>query len=252
MKRLLTWFLAKSANYGVKYLVSREELKKVAVEGAMEWIESNYELDDLSIGVGSGSTVAHSFELIAEKSGLTAVPTSKETSKELTQRGVKVRALEDFSGQLAFDIDGADEVDPGLNLIKGGGGCHYREKKVAKLSDKLLIVVDETKLVDYLGQSFPLPVEVEPELEETVREELRRYGVPELRKRGDEPVKTDNLNLIIDVKLEEKLEEIELEKWESEINEIEGVVENGFFARRNADVVFVGTENGVKIMGEDQ
>ncbi len=226
-------------------------MKKIAVEGAMEWIESNYELGNgLRIGVGSGSTIAHSFDLIAENNGLTAVPTSKETSKELAQRGVKVRELEDFSGQLAFDIDGADEVDPGLNLIKGGGGCHYREKKVAKRSDKLLIVVDETKLVDYLGQSFPLPVEVKPELEETAREELRRYGVPELRKKGGEPVKTDNANLIIDVQLKEKLEEAELEEWESEINETEGVVENGFFVKRNADLVFVGTEDGVKILGE--
>jgi len=234
-------------------LVSRGELKKIAVEGAMEWIESNYELGSgLSIGVGSGSTIAHSFDMIAEKSGLTAVPTSKETSKELTQRGVKVRELEGFSGQLAFDIDGADEVDPGLNLIKGGGGCHYREKKVAKRSDKLLIVVDETKLVDYLGQSFPLPVEVKPELKEATQKELRRYGIPELRKKDDKPVRTDNANLIIDVKLEEKLEEAELEKWEFEINEIEGVVENGFFVDRNADLVFVGTENGAKIMGEDQ
>jgi len=235
----------------VKYLVSRGELKKNAVKGAMEWIESNYKLGaGLSIGVGSGSTVGHSFDLIAEKSGLTAVPTSKETSKELAQRGVKVQELEDFSGQLAFDIDGADEVDPGLNLIKGGGGCHYREKKVAKRSDKLLIVVDRTKLVDYLGQSFPLPVEVKPNREETARAELKRYGVPELRKKDDEPVKTDNENLIIDVKLEEKLEEVELEEWEFEINGIEGVVENGFFVRRNADLVFVGTENGVKILGE--
>lgn len=234
-------------------MVSRGELKKIAVEGAMEWIESNYELgSELSIGVGSGSTIAHSFDMIAEKSGLTAVPTSKETSKELTQRGVKVRELEGFSGQLAFDIDGADEVDPGLNLIKGGGGCHYREKKVAKRSDKLLIVVDETKLVDYLGQSFPLPVEVKPELKEATQKELRRYGIPELRKKDDKPVRTDNANLIIDVKLEEKLEEAELEKWEFEINEIEGVVENGFFVDRNADLVFVGTENGAKIMGEDQ
>ncbi len=235
----------------MKYLVSRRELKKVAVEGAMEWIETNYELGrGLSIGVGSGSTIAHSFDLIAEKSGLTAVPTSKETSEELAQRGVNVKELEDCSDQLAFDIDGADEVDPGLNLIKGGGGCHYREKKVAKRSDKLLIVVDETKLVDYLGQSFPLPVEVKPELEKEVSAELRRYGIPELRKQEGEPFKTDNSNLIIDVKLEEKLEEAELEEWESEINGIEGVVENGFFVRRNADVVFVGTENGVKVLGD--
>lgn len=235
----------------MKYLVSRRELKKIAVEGAMEWIETNYELGrGLSIGVGSGSTIAHSFDLIAEKSGLTAVPTSKETSEELAQRGVNVKELEDCSDQLAFDIDGADEVDPGLNLIKGGGGCHYREKKVAKRSDKLLIVVDETKLVDYLGQSFPLPVEVKPELEKEVSAELRRYGIPELRKQEGEPFKTDNSNLIIDVKLEEKLEEAELEEWESEINGIEGVVENGFFVRRNADVVFVGTENGVKVLGD--
>jgi ribose 5-phosphate isomerase A len=232
-------------------LVSREELKKVAVKGAMEWIETHYELgSNLNIGVGSGSTVAHSFEFIADHGGLTAVPTSEETSRELINRGVNVTKLEDFSGQLAFDIDGADEVDPELNLIKGGGGCHYREKKVARRSDRLLIVVDQTKLVDYLGQSFPLPVEVVPELKREVSENLRQYGVPELRKIDDEPVKTDNSNFIIDLELEKKLGDAEIEKLETELNRIEGVVENGFFVKRSADVVFVGTEDGVKILGE--
>ncbi len=230
-------------------MASREELKKVAVKGAMDWIRDNYDLEkELSIGVGSGSTVAHSFPEIADYDNLIAVPTSSATKQALEKRGVRVRELEEASGKLAFDIDGADEVDPDLNLIKGGGGCHYREKKVAKMSTTLLIVVDESKLVDHLGQSFPLPVEVEPESQEIARGSLKKYGEPKLRREDGKPVRTDNSNVILDLGLDEKLGTNELKNWEEAINRIEGVVENGFFIKRNADVVFVGTEEGAEVL----
>ena len=137
----------------------REELKSLAVEGAMDWIESHFDLSsELTIGAGSGSTVTYSFSRLADYPNLTAVPTSSDTENKLLEYGVEVNQLDDVD-ELVFDLDGADEVDPGLNLIKGGGGCHYREKMVAKKSELLIIVVDQSKMVDYLGQTFPLPVE---------------------------------------------------------------------------------------------
>lgn len=233
----------------MKYLVSREELKKVAVDGAMDWIKDNYDLEsNLTIGVGSGSTVSYAFSEIANYKNLVAVPTSSDTRKSLEERGMRVRELKEISGELVFDIDGADEVDPALNLIKGGGGCHYREKKVAKRSDKLIIVVDETKLVDYLGQSFPLPVEVQPVKKDEARSHLSQYGEPILRKDGGKPVKTDNSNFIFDLELDLELSLTELAEWEEEINRIAGVVENGFFVKRKADLVFVGMEDGVEVL----
>ncbi len=228
--------------------ISREKLKEIAVEGAFTWISDNYDLDrEIRIGVGSGSTVSYSFSRFAEHDELIAIPTSDRTRKELKKRGVRVSRLKN-SDNLVFDLDGADEVDPELNLIKGGGGCHYREKKVAKKSRTLAIVVDETKLVDYLGQTFPLPVEINPKRREFVAEKLNSYGEPEIRKSGDELYRTDNGNLILDVKLEMKLKVDQVEPLENEINRIEGVIENGFFASRSADIVFVGTEEGPKII----
>ncbi|MCF7876197.1 ribose-5-phosphate isomerase RpiA [Candidatus Bipolaricaulota bacterium] len=228
--------------------INREKLKEIAVEGAFTWISDNYNLNgEIRVGVGSGSTVSYSFPRFTEHDELTAIPTSDRTRKELKKRGVRIGSLKN-SDSLVFDLDGADEVDPELNLIKGGGGCHYREKKVAKKSRTLAIVVDETKLVDYLGQTFPLPVEVHPESREAVAEKLDAYGKPEIRKSGDELYRTDNENLILDVKLEMKLSADDIEPLEREINRIEGVIENGFFASRRADIVFVGTEEGPKII----
>ncbi|MFP4136545.1 MAG: ribose-5-phosphate isomerase RpiA [Candidatus Acetothermia bacterium] len=228
---------------------NREKLKKMAVEGAMDWISSNYDLEEeQKIGVGSGSTVSHVFRGLADYENLTAVPASDSTREGLVEHGVRVAELEDVSGDLIFDIDGADEVDPNLNLIKGGGGCHYREKMVANRSKDLLIVVDESKLVDYLGQKFPLPVEFLPSETEAVRKNLMDYGKPKLREEDGQPVETDNLNYIFDLELQSELDIDEMESWEEELNKIEGVVENGFFVNRHADLVFVGTSEGVEIL----
>lgn len=230
---------------------NREELKKLAVEGAMDWIENHYDMDrELRVGVGSGSTVTHSFSRFAKYQNITAVPASSQTRTALSALEVEIGQLND-SDELVFDLDGADEVDPELNLIKGGGGCHYREKLVAKQSQSLFIVVDQTKLVDYLGQSFPLPVEVTPEKMEKTKNILSEYGDPSFRRCDGELFRTDNDNTIVDVKLSERIDQEELGEVEREINKIDGVVENGLFVNRKADIVFVGTENGLKVIGDE-
>ena len=231
--------------------IDREELKKLAVEGALEWIEEHYDLNrELRVGVGSGSTVAYSFSWFANYPEITAVPTSSETMNQLKELGVRTDRLAE-EDKLLFDLDGADEVDPNLNLIKGGGGCHYREKKVADRSKSFFIVVDQTKLVDYLGQKYPLPVEVEPKSTEKTSALLASYGEPAIRKDDTGLFRTDNGNFIIDLELKDKLDEDELIERERDINEIDGVIENGFFVRRKADIVFVGTEDGIKIIGDE-
>ncbi len=217
----------------------------------MDWIEGHYDLNrELRVGVGSGSTITYSFPRFADYSNLTAVPTSVKTRNKLSELGVKVDQLKQDDQQV-FDLDGADEVDPGLNLIKGGGGSHYREKRVAKRSESLFIVVDQTKMVDYLGQTFPLPVEISPESLDLTRDLLSRYGNPKVRKTSEGLFITDNGNPIVDVELTEKIDQDELIKLEKEINRLDGVIENGFFVNRKADIVFVGTEDGLKIVGDE-
>lgn len=232
--------------------IDREELKEIAVNGAFEWLEDHFDMNGgLRVGVGSGSTVSYSFDKFSEYSNLTAVPTSERTRTELEKRGVQVDQLQN-SDRLDFDLDGADEVDPDLNLIKGGGGCHYREKRVAKRSDALFIVVDETKLVDHLGQTFPLPVEVKPDKLDRASAGLNEYGNPTIRQANEEPFRTDGGNFILDVELEGNLASWDPGVREKEINNIVGVIENGFFAARRADLVFVGTENGPEIIGDEE
>lgn len=229
----------------------REELKKRAAGGAMDWIENHYDVNrNLRVGVGSGSTVSYAFSRFANYQNLTAVPTSSQTRNELTKLGIEVDKLED-SDDLVFDLDGADEVDPELNLIKGGGGCHYREKLVAKRSRSLLIIVDQTKLVDHLGQSFPLPVEINPESIEKTKNLLSEYGEPSLRRTNGKLFRTDGGNVIVDVRLADNTSRGDPGELEREINRIDGVIENGFFVNRSADIVFVGTENGLRIIGDE-
>ena len=209
--------------------MTQDELKQKVAHAALHYIK------DVSIvGVGTGSTVRHFIDYLAElKSDIEgAVSSSEMTTAHLKKVGIPVLDL-NAVGTLDVYIDGADEVTPHKHMIKGGGGALTREKIIGAASKKFICIVDETKCVDVLG-AFPLPIEVIPM--------ARSYVAREMVKLGGQPVWrenfiTDNHNEIIDVHNLNILDPIELEKI---INNITGVVTNGLFAMRAADVVLVG------------
>ncbi|MFI3179344.1 MAG: ribose-5-phosphate isomerase RpiA [Methylococcaceae bacterium] len=209
--------------------MTQDELKQKVAHAALHYIK------DVSIvGVGTGSTVRHFIDYLAEfKSDIEgAVSSSEMTTAHLKKVGIPVLDLNTV-GTLDVYIDGADEVTPHKHMIKGGGGALTREKIIGAASKKFICIVDETKCVDVLG-AFPLPIEVIPM--------ARSYVAREMVKLGGQPVWrenfiTDNHNEIIDVHNLNILDPIELEKI---INNITGVVTNGLFAMRAADVVLVG------------
>ncbi len=210
--------------------MTQDELKQKVAHAALHYIK------DVSIvGVGTGSTVRHFIDYLAElKSDIEgAVSSSEMTTAHLKKVGIPVLDL-NAVGTLDVYIDGADEVTPHKHMIKGGGGALTREKIIGAASKKFICIVDETKCVDVLG-AFPLPIEVIPM--------ARSYVAREMVKLGGQPVWrenfiTDNHNEIIDVHNLNILDPIELEKI---INNITGVVTNGLFAMRAADVVLVGS-----------
>jgi ribose 5-phosphate isomerase A len=212
----------------LKHAVAREAIKHV--------IEDNY------IGVGSGSTANLFIDELAKIKGRIrgAVASSLKTAERLKSHGIPVEELNN-TGDLPVYVDGADEVTEHGAMIKGGGGALTREKIVAAASKKLVCIVDESKLVPVLGK-FPLPVEVIPM--------ARSYVARELAKLGGQPewrmgFTTDNGNLVLDVRGLSIVNPVELE---SAINQIAGVVTVGLFARRGANVVLVGTPQGVKTL----
>ncbi len=209
--------------------------KRLAAEAALEYVE-----DDAVIGVGTGSTVNLFIDALADMRHRIAgaVSSSEATTRRLEERGIEVMDL-NSAGRLPVYIDGADEANRFLQLIKGGGGALTREKIVASASDRFVCVADEGKLVEVLG-AFPLPVEVIPMARSTVARELVRLGGrPELR----EGFTTDNGNIILDVY---GLSITEPLKLEQRLNNIPGVVTNGIFALRPADLLLVGRDTGVE------
>ncbi len=213
-----------------------EDRKRAAAEAAVEYVKP-----DTVIGVGTGSTVNHFIDLLAAKMAdrITAAVSSSEASSErLRGHGIRVVDLND-AGQLDLYVDGADESNARLQLIKGGGGALMREKIVAAASHKFVCIADDSKLVDTLG-AFPLPVEVIPMARELVATELRKLGAdPRLR----ENMLTDNGNQILDL---HGLEITDPLDFESRINQITGVVCVGLFAHRPADVLILGSDQGIK------
>lgn len=210
-------------------------MKRKAAEAAMEYV-----VTDAIVGVGTGSTVNHFIDLLAGiKSKIEgAVSSSEASTKRLKAHGIEVFDLNNVN-DIPVYIDGADESDHYLNLIKGGGGALTREKIIAGASKKFVCIADESKLVDVMGK-FPLPVEVIPM--------ARSYIARELVKLGGQPVWrenfiTDNGNVILDV---HNLEIMEPVKLENEINKMAGVVTVGLFANRPADVLILGTPQGAK------
>ena len=197
-------------------------------------------VDGAVIGVGSGSTV-NLFIAELGKVGYRvrgAVAASLESERRLREQGIDVLEL-NMVDELPVYIDGADEITPWLAMIKGGGGALTREKIVAQASRKFVCIADQSKLVPVLGK-FPLPVEVIPMARSFVARSLAKLGgIPELRA----GFTTDNGNAILDVRGLTILKPVELE---SELNQIPGVVANGLFARRPADVLLLGTDQGVR------
>ena len=196
------------------------------------------------LGLGSGSTAAILIEQIGKRvaagelSGIRGVPTSFQATILAQQFGIPLVTLNEID-RMDLAIDGADEVDPQRNLIKGGGGCQTREKLVDSRADRFVVVVDSTKLSDVLGSHFPLPVEVLPDAYRQVMTRLAEMGSqPELRMavRKAGPVVTDQGNLLVDARFPAIPDPGSLEK---DINNIPGVVENGLFVGM-ADEVLVG------------
>lgn len=210
-----------------------DEMKKQAAEAAMDYVEAGG-----IIGVGTGSTVNHFIDLLADMKGRIdgTVSSSEASTERLRSHGIEVLDL-NSTGELSIYIDGADESDKQLNLIKGGGGALTREKIIAGASEKFVCIADESKLVPYLGR-FPLPVEVIPMARSHVARQLVKMGGrPEWR----EGFITDNGNVILDV---HDLEIMEPIKFEQDVNAIAGVVTCGIFGIRGADVLILGTPNG--------
>ena len=215
--------------------MTQDEMKRKAAEAAMEYV-----VHDEIVGVGTGSTVNHFIDCLAEIKGKIkgAVSSSVASTERMEKLGIKVYDLNSVDCIPVY-IDGADESNHYLSLIKGGGGALTREKIIAGASDKFVCIADESKLVDVMGK-FPLPVEVIPM--------ARSYIARKLVKLGGRPVWrenfiTDNGNVILDV---HDLEIMEPIKMENDINSWAGVVTCGLFANRGADVLILGTEDGAK------
>jgi ribose 5-phosphate isomerase A len=210
--------------------------KKAAAEAALQHVK-----DDMMVGVGTGSTVNYFIDALAAMKGRIkgAVASSEASFRRLRDLHIPVVELNDTDGCDVY-VDGADEVTEHLAMIKGGGGALTREKIVAAASRKFVCIADASKLVPVLG-NFPLPVEVVPMARSYVGRTIVKVtgGMPQLRA----GVTTDNGNLILDVRGLKILKPMEME---AELNQIAGVVTNGLFARRPADVLLLGTNEGVR------
>jgi len=215
--------------------VNQDLKKRNTARAALEYIE-----DGVIVGVGTGSTVNHFIDGLGETPARIAgaVSSSNASTERLQANGIEVFDLNDVDG-LGLYVDGADEADHGLNLIKGGGGALTREKIVAAAAKRFVCIVDDTKLVDVLGV-FPLPVEVIPMARALVARELRALGGEPIWRDG---FVTDNGNHILDV---HGLRITDPLAMETGINQLAGVVCAGIFACHRADVLLVGDDDGVR------
>ncbi len=218
-------------------MMSQDELKQAVAKAAIEYVPF-----DCIVGVGTGSTANFFIDELAKiKSKIRgAVASSEASAKRLQGHGIEVLSLNE-AGDLPVYVDGADEITRHMHMIKGGGGALTREKIVAAASKKFICVCDASKLVDVLG-NFPLPIEVIPMARSSVARQLTALGgQPKLR----EGFTTDNGNIILDVHGLSIMNPVELE---SNLDHIAGIVCNGLFALRAADVLLLGTPEGVKTM----
>ncbi|HVT31091.1 MAG TPA: ribose-5-phosphate isomerase RpiA, partial [Rhodanobacteraceae bacterium] len=208
---------------------AQDEQKRLAARAALRYLDGAR-----IVGVGTGSTVAHFIDALAERKSEidAAISSSEQSTRLLVERGIPIANLNDVDDVPVY-VDGADECDPGKHLIKGGGGALTREKIIAAVARKFVCIIDPAKRVDVLGR-FPLPVEVIPM--------ARGYVAREIVRRGGEPVwreglVTDNGNWILDVHGWQIADPVATEQ---DLNQIAGVVTVGLFARRPADVVLIG------------
>ena len=215
--------------------MTQDELKQLVAREALKHV-----VEDAIVGVGSGSTVNYFIDALAGIKGRIegAVAASEASAERLKKNGIRVFDLNSVD-DLPVYVDGADEITEHMHMIKGGGGALTREKIVAAVARKFVCICDASKLVPILGR-FPLPVEVIPMARSHVgRELLRMGGSPRLR----ENYKTDNGNLILDCY---GLTIMDPPALEAELNNVAGVVTNGLFACRGADMLLLGTPDGVK------
>lgn len=221
--------------------MTQDELKQAVARAALEYIKPKIENDSV-IGIGTGSTANYFIDYLAEIKGQVnaTVASSEASADRLRQHGIPVFELTSVN-EVTVYVDGADEADPNLALIKGGGAALTREKIVAACAKEFVCIADESKCVAQLG-NFPLPVEVIPMARSYVARELVKMGGDPVYREG---VTTDNGNIILDVfnfMIANPL------KTEQHINNITGVVTNGIFAQRPADIMLVATGNGIKTL----
>jgi len=215
---------------------SQDEMKKAAAWAALKFVEK-----DSIVGVGTGSTVNHFIDALATiKHDIDgAVSSSDASTQKLKALGITVFDLNGVN-DLSVYIDGADEINPQNHMIKGGGAALTREKIIAAVADTFVCIVDSSKHVDVLGQ-FPLPVEVIPMARSHVARQIVTLGGDPVYREG---VVTDNGNVILDV---HNLDITNAPELEAQLNSIVGVVTNGLFAQRNADIVITGTPQGPEV-----
>jgi ribose 5-phosphate isomerase A len=215
--------------------MTTDEMKRAAADAALDYIEVG-----TVIGIGTGSTANYFIDALARVKGKVdgAVASSTATAERLKKHHIAVLDLND-TGDLPLYVDGADEATRHLHLIKGGGGALTREKIIAAASKTFVCIADERKLVDVLGK-FPLPIEVIPMARSLVARAIVKLGGEPVLRQG---FKTDNGNVILDIHNLKIMNPVELEE---KLNNIVGVVTNGLFAKRPADVLLLGTAGGVK------
>ena len=221
--------------------MTQDELKQAVADAALAYIQPRLESETL-LGIGTGSTANLFIDALARIKGQIngTVASSEDSAQRLKSHGIPVYELNTVD-QVDFYVDGADESNRALQLIKGGGAALTREKIVSAVAHEFICIADESKLVHTLGE-FPLPVEVIPMARSHVARELVKLGGDPIYREG---VVTDNGNVILDVYNFSIAQPLSIE---DEINNITGVVTNGLFALRPADVLFLGTNEGVKAL----
>lgn len=219
--------------------MNQDQLKQAVAKAAIDYIRPKLDAHAI-IGVGTGSTANFFIDYLADIKGdfNGTVASSEASAERLKAHGIPVYDLNELDSLVVY-VDGADETDAGLNLIKGGGAALTREKIVAAVADEFVCIADDSKWVDCLGH-FPLPVEVIPMARSYVARELVKLGGDPVYRQG---VLTDNGNIILDV---HNMRIEQPKDMENRINSIVGVVTNGLFAQRCADVLLLGSSDGIK------